>query len=271
MLLYFSTAAAFVLVTVAVVFGPPPLWVPVCYVVLYLGLLVWGALDIRLRMFDDAICEVPEASDMVALTFDDGPDPVATRQVLRLLSRFGARATFFVVGKRARQFPDVLREIVNQGHSLGVHSESHQRFYALLPPERVRSDIEATRDVVFEITGIRPRWFRPPVGQTSPRTASGTAQADAPVIGWSVRCFDGRRAAKDVDCLRRLQSKLEAGAIVLLHDAWARQPLPEGAGLDACPAGVRVLEEILRQCQRRGLRPVTVEELLVAAAPSTSA
>jgi peptidoglycan/xylan/chitin deacetylase (PgdA/CDA1 family) len=256
----------------AVVLGPPPLWVPVAFAVVYLTLIGVGVMNLQLRMFGDAVCDVPEAEGRVALTFDDGPDPESTRHVLRILSEAHASATFFVVGKKVQKHPEVLREIVAAGHALGVHSYDHNRLYAFLTPNAVRDDIERTRDVIEEATGQRPVWFRPPVGQMSPRTAAGVERARAVVVGWNIRARDGLRSTKTEDCERRVKAQIESGSIVLLHDAWETKEVEPGeSSLDESPAGVQALRSILAECKRRGLEPQTLDQLLAAPSGSSSA
>lgn len=266
LLLFVLIALSFVMVALALTWGAPPLWVPVGFAALYIGVIFWGVMDLRLSMFGDAICSVPKAEGRVALTFDDGPDPVSTRLALRALREGKARATFFVVGKKAEKYPEILREIVTEGHELGVHSYAHERLYSLLPPDRVKADIERTREIIGSATGVYPVWFRPPVGQMSPRTAKGAERARAVVIGWAVRALDGIKKTTEAACERRVIKGLKTGAIVLLHDGWERDEVDPGAGLGGCPAGVRSLPKILAACREEGLTPVTVQELLANAA-----
>jgi peptidoglycan/xylan/chitin deacetylase (PgdA/CDA1 family) len=265
LLLFLLTALAFVMAGFALSFGPPPLWVPVGFAALYLGIIIWGVMDLRLRMFGDAICSVPGARACLALTFDDGPDPVSTPLVLEALRQGSAHAPFFVVGKKAERHPELLRQIVAEGHELGIHSYAHERLYSLLTPERVRADIQRTQEIVFSATGSRPIWFRPPVGQMSPRTALGVERAGATVIGWGVRALDGLATTTDERCKSRVVSGLIPGAIVLMHDGWEREPVDPSRGLLGCPAGVRNLGSILAACRERSLHPVTLRALLESA------
>lgn len=266
LLLFLLTAIAFVMAVLAFTVGPPPLWVPAGLSVVYLGVIFWGVMDLRLGMFGDAICFVKDAGFCVALTFDDGPDPVSTPLTLNALRKGNAHATFFVVGKKAERHPELLRQIVLEGHELGIHSYAHERLYSLLPPERVKADIERTQAIVFSATGQRPIWFRPPVGQMSPRTARGAERAGATVIGWGVRGLDGLKKTTDEKCERRVVAGLAPGAIVLLHDGWEREESDPLVGLTDAPAGVRSLARILAACRERGLVPVTIRELLRSSA-----
>ncbi len=268
LLLFLSTAAVFLIAGFAVFGQPPPLWVPACLGVFYLGVIFFGVMNLSWEMFGDAVCEVPGAQGAVALTFDDGPDPVSTPLVLEMLAQAEAHATFFVVGKKVEKYPEQVAAILRAGHSLGIHSYSHHRLYAFLPPAEVERDIERTREQIERACGVRPLLFRPPVGQMSPRTAAGVKRAQVETIGWSVRARDGLQSSQPEDCLKRVLSGLRAGAIVLLHDAWESRPVGSAASrsgddeLGDCPAGVRALPKILKECQKRGLAPVTVEELL---------
>lgn len=275
LLLYFSSAVVFLVAGLAVFGHPPPLWVPALLGLFYFAVIVIGVMNLSWEMFGDAVCQVPQAKGVVALTFDDGPDPVSTPLVLAMLKEADARATFFVVGKKVEKYPEIVAQILAEGHSLGIHSFQHQRLYAFLTPAEVERDIERTRQVIFQACGLRPLLFRPPVGQMSPRTAAGVKRAQVETIGWSVRARDGLERSQAEGCLSRVVSGLHPGAIVLLHDAWESRSVQSSSvssalspALEAtdplfdCPAGVRVLREILKTCRARGLQPVTVEELL---------
>ncbi len=232
----------------------------------YLALLAWGSLAPRLEMYGDVLWRVPEATGRLALTFDDGPDATTTPLVLDLLRERGARATFFVLGARALAEPALLQRMVAEGHAVGLHSFDHNRLYAFLQPRAVCADVEHCRSIVEAATGARAIWFRPPVGQMSPRTAAGVKLAGAEVVGWSARGRDGLSRTSSADVLKRLTPRLEAGAIVLLHDAWER---PKNAP-STPPAGVLALPALLDEIARRGLQAVTLDELVLGAAGRTT-
>lgn len=238
--------------------APPPLEWAIAAALLYAGVLFAGALLPNLGMYGVVLSEVPEAGGQVALTFDDGPDPETTGEVLRVLAERGAKATFFVIGKKVDEHPELVRRIVEAGHEVGVHGYDHFRGYAFLAPGAVQADIERTRQAIRRASGAETSWFRPPIGQASPRTFAGASLAGAVVVGWSVRPRDGLRSATPTLVVERVRRGLRGGAIVLLHDAWER-----GAPTPA-PAGARALAEILDECERRGLRAVTLGELVSA-------
>lgn len=238
----------------AVLMGPIPLWVALSALAGYVAYCVVGALVPRLEMFADVVWRGDATSGGVALTFDDGPSPLTTPRVLELLARADARATFFVLGEKAARHPAVLKALIDGGHTVGVHGYAHDRLYAFKSPRAVEEDIRRACDAVTRETGRRVRWFRPPVGQVSPRTAEGARRLGVDIVGWSVRGFDGLRRADPARVAARIERGLEPGAIVLLHDASERD--------DFTPASLEALPRILERIREKGLRVVPLETLL---------
>jgi peptidoglycan/xylan/chitin deacetylase (PgdA/CDA1 family) len=211
---------------------------------------------LRLRMFADAVVRGPSDATGVVLTFDDGPDPIHTREVLDALDVHDAKATFFVIGKKAEQHRDVVEEIVRRGHQIGVHGFEHDRFFALRGSKRVRADLERAIRTLENITGKTPLLFRPPIGHTNPTIARISEQLDLTMFGWSVRARDGLARTKPDDVLARISRGLEDGAIVLLHDA------PEHGTRK--PAGVTALPAILERIAAKNLRVTALSTWLDA-------
>src|SRR5262249_13756532 len=146
-----------------------------------------------LEMYGPIVSRGPAGRRAVALTFDDGPHPVTTRRILAALAGTRHRATFFVLGAKARRHPDVIREIHAAGHTIGLHGDRHDRLHAFRMPWRVRAELVRAAQTVEDATGVRPRYFRPPLGHTSVNTTPGVRRAGMIVVGWSVRCLDGMR------------------------------------------------------------------------------
>ena len=134
LLFYFATAAGIGLSAYAIAVEPPPMWIAFGALFLYINICAWGVVLSRFSMFADVVTEGPSDARGVALTFDDGPDPQSTPQVLELLEAAGARATFFVIGKKAEAHPELIERIHDAGHTLGVHSYGHSRVYSLFSP-----------------------------------------------------------------------------------------------------------------------------------------
>jgi peptidoglycan-N-acetylglucosamine deacetylase len=153
----------------------------------------------------------------VWLTIDDGPSG-ATPEVLDLLDRFGARATFFIVGARARQFPEATAEIVRRGHRIGNHSDSHPSasFWAL-PPRAIAREIDACSETLHRLTGLQPQAFRPPVGMKNPFVHPAAARRRLPVVAWSARGYDA--VSSDAHAIvERVVRGLRPGAIIMVHE-----------------------------------------------------
>ena len=157
------------------------------------------------------------ARNEIALTIDDGPDPIVTPQVLEILERYSVRATFFCIGDKAARAPDLCREIVRRGHAVENHSQHHRHHFALLGPTAMMREVQAAQDTLGAITGRQPLFFRAPAGLRNPFLDPVLTRLGLRLASWSVRGFDTRRG----DALRvgnRLLRGLRAGAIVLLHD-----------------------------------------------------
>lgn len=249
--LYAGTAAAIILAVRSLVIEPLPLAVSAFAAAVYVALFTIGVLVLRLRVFVDAIVQGPRDARGVALTFDDGPDPVATRAVLDALDRAKARATFFVIAKKAERHPEVIREILARGHGVGLHSYAHDRLFSLRSARRVKEDLVRGIGVLTELTGARPTLFRPPIGHTNPTIARVAAELGLAVVGWSVGGGDGLASADEDRVVRRVRRGLKDGAIVLLHDAAERD--------DHAPIGARALPRVLEAIAERRLTVVPLE------------
>ncbi|GAB3359047.1 polysaccharide deacetylase family protein [Lysobacter tyrosinilyticus] len=179
--------------------------------------ILWGTMKPDSRLFGPALRRLPTHEPRVWLTIDDGPSDETTA-VLDLLDRHQARATFFVVGECARKRPDLVREIVRRGHTLGNHSDTHpQAWFWALGPRQMRAQIAQNQATLAEITGITPRWFRAVVGMANPFVSAPLRDLGLARVAWSARGFDGV-AADPGAVVARIERDLAPGAIVLLHE-----------------------------------------------------
>jgi peptidoglycan/xylan/chitin deacetylase (PgdA/CDA1 family) len=153
---------------------------------------------------------------VVALTFDDGPDPAGTPPVLRALGEAGVPATFFMLGEHARAHPGLTAEVIAAGHEVALHGDTHRRADRLDPGE-AREDVLRGAATLREL-GCDLRFYRPPFGRSSEGTLEGVARAGLQQIYWSAWGFDWERRATPAGIARRVAEDLEPGAVVLLHD-----------------------------------------------------
>lgn len=190
----------------------------------------------------------------IALTFDDGPDPLITPRVLDLLDAAAARATFFCVAQQARAHPALVRDIVARGHAVENHSLAHSRMFGFYGVKRLVRDIGAAQSALADITGIAPRFFRAPFGIRTPLTEPALAHLGLTCVAWSIRTFD----SVDRDTARiaaRVARKLAPGAIVLLHDGMPLRNRP-------VPGVVAALPELLKQVHNLEAKCVTLRSAL---------
>ncbi|MDP3710035.1 MAG: polysaccharide deacetylase family protein [Polaromonas sp.] len=195
------------------------------------------------------------ARNEIALTIDDGPDPIVTPQVLDLLDRYAARATFFCIGEQAARYPDLCREIVRRGHAVENHSQQHRHHFSLMGMRAMTREIQAAQDTLTTITGQRPLFFRAPAGLRNPFLDPVLTRLGLQLASWSARGFDTRIG--DAGRVKtQLLRGLRAGAILLVHDGNAARTL------DGHPVILDVLPALLASAAAARLRFVTLRQAL---------
>lgn len=183
----------------------------------------------------------------IAITFDDGPDPVITPRILKLLDDYNAKATFFCIGQQVEKYPGVLQLIKNEGHLAGNHSYSHNYFIDFKSTQGWITELKRTDEVMEKVTGFKPTLFRPPYGVTTPHLAKAVKASGHRVIAWNIRSFD--TILKNPEAiLKRLTNKIKPGSVILLHD---NHPKIE-----------YILERLLQFLQKNGYQMVTINQLL---------
>jgi len=155
----------------------------------------------------------------ILVTIDDGPDPLDTPALLDLLDAAGAKAVFFVIGEKVRQFPELAREIVRRGHELGNHTLTHpQATFWCAGIARTWREIEGGSRAIEEVTGVKPRWFRAPVGHRNLFTHPIAGELGMEVVAWRRRGFDA--VETDVEkIVGRILEGVRPGDIVLVHES----------------------------------------------------
>jgi peptidoglycan/xylan/chitin deacetylase (PgdA/CDA1 family) len=195
---------------------------------------------------------------MLALTYDDGPDPVWTEKVLAALGWHGAAATFFVDVARARANSDRIETMLADGHEVGFHCARHVR-HTELDAGEVAREAEIGLAALADL-GVRPKAWRAPWGVETEATRAVAAEHELELWGWSFDSHDWRGdSAAEMLAALAAQSGLEAGEVVLMHDG-----IGPGARREDCDETVRLTEALLEAARAVGLRPATVSELAAA-------
>lgn len=184
--------------------------------------------------------------DHLALTFDDGPDPLSTPFFLRLLAARGVHATFFLLGVEAQRSPGLVRDIAAAGHEIAVHGWRH-RPLLLRGPRATHDDLARARDTVADITGRPPRLFRPPYGVMTTAAHLATRRLNLTPVLWTCWGEDWRSRATPDSVYRTVTADLRGGGTLLLHDSDCTSA--PGAWRSALGA----LPRILDTCAQRGL------------------
>ncbi|AEY66855.1 putative xylanase/chitin deacetylase [Clostridium sp. BNL1100] len=182
---------------------------------------------------------------MVALTFDDGPHPQYTVQILNSLKKYNGHATFFVVGNRAEKFPAVIKQISQNGNQIGNHTYSHTKL-TKLSEAGIKKEIKKTSDILQNIIQKKPSIIRPTYGSVNNRVKSS---AGAPLILWSIDTLDWKTKSKTTT-VNKVVGKVKDGDIVLMHDLY--KPTAQAA------------EAIIQNLTAKGYKLVTIDELYAA-------
>jgi peptidoglycan-N-acetylglucosamine deacetylase len=164
-----------------------------------------------------AVPSQPVTEKLVALTFDDGPDPAWTPQVLDILAAEGIHATFCVVGYLVRRYPDLVKRIAAEGHTVCNHTASHNATLDRAPRATVESEIMGGADAIKDVLGVEASFYRPPGGRLSPTVIAVAHERNQRVLHWSVDTSDYTKPPAGV-LVQRVSSQSTPGAVVLMHD-----------------------------------------------------
>ncbi|MDL2209150.1 polysaccharide deacetylase family protein [Parabacteroides sp. OttesenSCG-928-O15] len=209
--------------------------------------LFYASYSIASGVYLKAFCRANTREKVVALTFDDGPDPVQTPLVLDLLSRYQAKASFFCIGEKAAQYPEIVRRMHREGHLVGNHSLKHKNSFPFTPYRKMLSDLTQTQEMLEGIIETPVTFFRPPFGVTNPTVGKAVRTLGYTTIGWSVRSLDTRGESVD-RIMKRITKQIRPGAVILLHDR--------------LPDSVELLTALLEYLQANGYKVKRVDELV---------
>jgi peptidoglycan/xylan/chitin deacetylase (PgdA/CDA1 family) len=213
------------------------------------AVLAWGIANIHSRFFGPVLLR--GNGQRICLTFDDGPDPAITGEILDLLARHSVKATFFVVAQRAGRNPDLVRRAVSEGHAVACHDLNHSVLSNFRLNGALTRDIRRARQILAGITGRTPLLYRPPVGLTNPHTHRALRALGMCCVGWTAA---GREGGNRIEAgIRRISGFARPGAVVLLHDIL---PRPQYKALL-----LEQLDALCRSVKEQGLSAVTIGEM----------
>jgi len=226
------------------------------------GAVSYAAVHPRAQIFGPTVCRT-NSPRKLAITFDDGPNPALTPQLLDLLERYDARATFFVIGRYTWECPELVKETAQRGHLVANHTLTHPNLF-WLAPSIIHDELRQTQDSIIAATGFAPKWFRPPYGYRNPWVVKTAAQLGMRTAMWSV--IPGDWKPRPVEKLvariqpiaaharKNARSSDATGDVLCLHDGGHR-----ALNADRTRT-LQALEYWLPRWRDAGLEFVTIEE-----------
>ena len=197
----------------------------------------------------NVVWEIQTTKKVVALTFDDGPHPEYTEQILNLMDQYGAKGTFFLVGEQAEKNPQIVLRMYEDGHEIANHTYTHP-FTKSVPT--IMKEVDKTNEILFSITGHSPKLFRPVEGYYTDELINEVVKKGYKMVMWSWHQDTEDWANPGVKkIVNKVLTGTRPGDVILFHDA----------GGDRSQT-IKALEEILPELKRQGYQFVTISELL---------
>ena len=221
-------------------------WLLFALILLYLIFLLIISTNVQWNFFVNAFNGKPaHIKKEVALTFDDGPVE-STLQILELLKKYNAKASFFCIGKNIEANPQIFKKIIKEGHLVGNHTFSHTRKMGFLNKAEIISEINKCDSIALKTGGVKLKLYRPPFGITNPKIKEALEITEHQVVGWNVRSYDAVLSSKNY-ILKRIIKNIKPGAVILLHDNNIQT--------------IEILEQLLLFLQTNDYRSVRVDNL----------
>ena len=228
-------------------------WLAIAIALFYILLCVVMSFCYRSNFYLPVISRGDTGKNMVALTFDDGPDEPTTRQILTLLDKYAVKATFFVSGVNALKYSEIIKEIISRGHTIGNHSFHHNPFLMLGSYNYLYHEVAQAQEVLKNM-GVSVLAFRPPVGIISPKLPQVLNKRGLFCVTFSCRAGDaGNRNIKNLST--RILKKVKPDDIILLHDVNPR-------GEENKAVLLIEVEKILRGLNEKNLKVVPLADLI---------
>lgn len=214
---------------------------------IWLTLTTIGSFNIKWNYHLNSLNSNPKKTEnQIAITFDDGPNLEFTPQVLELLKKYQAKATFFCIGKQVAKHPEILKKIVANNHTIGNHTYSHANNFGFFKTKKVIAELQQTNQIIKQHTNLNLKLYRPAFGVTNPRIKKATKYLKLQSIGWNKRSLDTTTLSEKA-ILNRITKNLKKGDIILLHDTSSKS--------------IAVLEQLLLFLQQQKMESVTIDTL----------
>ena len=244
-LLVHFTIVGFILFNLIVF--PVSFWYLLPFMLIFLGILVYGSAYVSSNFYLDTICSVPSEKAEIALTFDDGPDTSQSLEVAAILEKYHIKAAFFCIGKKIEENPEIVRILDQKGHLIGNHTFSHSNYFDFWFSSKMKKEIVSTSASIENILEKKSLLFRPPYGVTNPALMRALKNLNLLVIGWSLRSLDSS-SKNAIETLNRMKKKLKPGDIILLHDT--------------TPFIIEILEDFIPFAFKNGYNFVRLDHLI---------
>ena len=192
--------------------------------------------------------KLSQGQKVIALTFDDGPWPETTAQVLDILKENNIKGTFFVVGQNVKNYPDLVKRVVAEGHTIANHTWHH--WYHFMNPQTAAYEIDNTTNLIYQTTGVKTNLFRPPGGMMHNGVAAYARSNKYAIIMWSSDSVDYSRPSVS-KLINNVFRQAKPGGIVLMHDGGGNRSQT-----------VQALPQIITNFRKQGYSFVTIPELL---------
>jgi peptidoglycan/xylan/chitin deacetylase (PgdA/CDA1 family) len=196
------------------------------------------------------IKRVPKNDKVVALTFDDGPDPKYTPKLLDILRTNDIKCTFFVLAENAQRYPDIIKRINNEGHYIGLHSLKHMNAIFSLPDQTQKDFSQSIK--IMDKLGIKVKFFRPPWGIFNLLTYYYAKIYNLKIVLWSIHAMDWSRWVTEDYIKEKLTNNIKSGDIILLHDSRGAKDSPNQT--------IKALEIVLPLLKRKGYKFILVND-----------
>lgn len=206
------------------------------------------------QWYGRTFCGLPQSSKQLALTYDDGPNDPHTLKLLHVLAKHNVKATFFLIGRYVRMRPDIARELVQGGHVVGNHTQTHP-LLIFQPAARIRRELEECQAAISEAVGNPTTLFRPPFGGRRPAVMNIVREMGMTPIMWNITGYDWNAQSAD-DIENKVSRRVRGGNVILLHDGGHLE-----MGADRSRT-VEATERLITKFHAQGYSFVTIPQML---------